>query len=383
MSELVPKLRFGEFSEQWKLESLRTTKTKIIDCEHKTAPYVDYSDYLVIRTNNIKNGSIDYSDIKYTTPMAFSEWTKRATPKYGEVLFTREAPAGESCLVPKNKKLCLGQRMVLLQPNDSKINGVYLSHYLQAPKTLTHIKNFSIGTTVSRINIQDIHKIPIASPVIKEQQKIADFLTSVDRKISQLTENRRLLIQYKKGVMQQIFSQQLRFKDDDGNEFGEWEEVQLQDVFDICYGKDFKHLNKGNVPVLGTGGVMTFVDSYLYDKPSVLIGRKGTIDKPQFITSPFWTVDTLFYTKIKINYEPKFVFYICQMINWKKYNEATGVPSLNTTSINKIKVFTPNLIEQQKIIPFIEAIDAKIDATNQQLEQAKLFKKGLLQQMFV
>ena len=95
----------------------------------------------------------------------------------------------------------------------------------------------------------------------------------------------------------------LRFK-----EFsGEWEEKKLGEIFKIGSGKDYKHLNKGDVPVYGTGGYMTSVDQYLYDGESVCIGRKGTIDKPRFIDGKFWTVDTLFYTHSFKGVKPKFV----------------------------------------------------------------------------
>ena len=129
---------------------------------------------------------------------------------------------------------------------------------------------------------------------------------------------------------------------------------------DVCYGKDYKHLNEGNFPVLGTGGVMGYVDEYLYSGESILIGRKGTIDKPKYINGPFWTVDTLFFTKIKEG-NPKFIFYQLNKINWLKYNEASGVPSLSANNIKNIKIKIPSLEEQKKIASFLSAVDKKIE----------------------
>jgi type I restriction enzyme, S subunit len=129
---------------------------------------------------------------------------------------------------------------------------------------------------------------------------------------------------------------------------------------------------------------MRYVNSYLYDKPSILIGRKGTIDQPQFVTYPFWTVDTLFYSEINPDVIPFFLFLVVQSINWQKYNEATGVPSLNTTSINSVKVCIPsNEKEQEKIANFLTLIDKKIEAVARQIEAMEEFKKGLLKKMFV
>ena len=135
---------------------------------------------------------------------------------------------------------------------------------------------------------------------------------------------------------------------------------------DVCYGKDYKHLNEGNFPVLGTGGVMGYVDEYLYSGESILIGRKGTIDKPKYINGPFWTVDTLFYTKIKEG-NPKFIFYQLNKINWLKYNEASGVPSLSANNIKNIKIKIPSLEEQKKIASFLSAVDKKIELLEKKL----------------
>ncbi|MFA0515520.1 restriction endonuclease subunit S [Vibrio sp. 10N.222.55.E8] len=173
-------------------------------------------------------------------------------------------------------------------------------------------------------------------------------------------------------------SPSLRFK-----EFkDEWTKCNLSDVFSLHYGKDHKHLSEGRFPALGSGGVMRYVNSYLYDKPSVLIGRKGTIDKPLFISEPFWTVDTLFYTKIKSNFIPYFAYSLAQTINWKKYNEATGVPSLNTTGIYSVPITTPEFVEQQKIADFLTSVDTKISQLKEKHRLLKEYKKGVMQKIF-
>ena len=153
----------------------------------------------------------------------------------------------------------------------------------------------------------------------------------------------------------------------------------------LKYGKDQKAIaiENGKFPVLRTGGVIGRTDSFLYDKPSVLIGRKGTIDKPMYMEKPFWTVDTLFYSEISDLAHPKWIFYQFQIINWYNYNEASGVPSLSASTINKIKILVPSRNEQKKIADFLTSVDDKINATTKQLEQTQQYKKGLLQQMFI
>lgn len=166
-----------------------------------------------------------------------------------------------------------------------------------------------------------------------------------------------------------------------------WKEYKLKSLCEIGNGKDYKHLGRGNIPVYGSGGYMTSVDDFLYDGESVCIGRKGTIDKPIFLTGKFWTVDTLFYTHSFHNCLPKFLYLIFQQINWYKYNEAGGVPSLSKTTIGEINVFVPvgekgELKEQKKIVDCIFSLNELIEATAQKVEALKEHKKGLMQRLF-
>jgi len=163
---------------------------------------------------------------------------------------------------------------------------------------------------------------------------------------------------------------------------GEWKEKSLKDLFTIGSGRDYKHLDNGEIPVYGTGGYMLSVNDYLYDGESVCIGRKGTIDKPVLLTGKFWTVDTLFYTHSFKECLPRFVLSIFQNIDWKKHNEAGGVPSLSKTNIEKLNVVIPKLKEQQKIADCLSSIDDLITAESKKLESIKNHKKGLMQNLF-
>ena len=162
----------------------------------------------------------------------------------------------------------------------------------------------------------------------------------------------------------------------------EWQVKKLGDVLSIGSGRDYKHLKDGNIPVYGTGGLMTHVNDYLYDGKSVAIGRKGTIDQPQFLKGQFWTVDTLFYTHDYKNSIPEFIFLLFQIINWKKWNEASGVPSLSSSTIKSIKVNIPSKPEQEKIADFLTAVDERIAVGEKKLELLETYKRGVMQKIF-
>lgn len=170
----------------------------------------------------------------------------------------------------------------------------------------------------------------------------------------------------------------LRFKEFDGD----WSELKYKDVLTIKYGKDHKLLDEGNIPVYGTGGIMRHVNKYLYEGESILIGRKGTIDQPKYVNEKFWTVDTLFYTEIKQNAIPLFLFQHALQVNWLGLNEATGVPSLNTTSINNVDIGIPSKPEQTKIASFLSAVDEKISQLTQKHALLRQYKQGMMQKLF-
>lgn len=159
-----------------------------------------------------------------------------------------------------------------------------------------------------------------------------------------------------------------------------WEVKYLKDILKIQYGKDQKEVEvvNGKYPILGSGGIIGYTNHFLYDKPSVLIGRKGTINRPQYMETPFWTVDTLFYSHILNDNIPKWVYYKFQSINWELHNEASGVPSLSTSNINRIKILRPPEKEQQKIAKILSTLDDAIESTQKLIEKEKNIKKGLM-----
>ena len=168
----------------------------------------------------------------------------------------------------------------------------------------------------------------------------------------------------------------LRFKEFNDN----YLRLKYKDVLKIKSGKDQKQVEceNGIYPILGTGGQIGKTNSFLYDKPSVLIGRKGTINKPQYMETPFWTVDTLFYSHIYEPNIPKYLFYSFQSVNWKKYDESTGVPSLSSSTIEGVDCNIPSKEEQLKVANFLSLLDKKIELQSKKIEDLKLFKKGLL-----
>jgi len=259
----------------------------------------------------------------------------------------------------------------------------FLYNFLKLPSIQNQISKLAGTSTIPDLNHSDFYRIKFSYPKLEEQRKISEFVSFLDSRI----QTQKKIIEQLETLMrtnrEKLFSQKLRFKEEHGNDFSAWERKKIKDILTIGSGKDYKHLNNGAIPVYGTGGIITFVDSFLYDGETVCIGRKGTIDKPLYYNGKIWTVDTLFYTHSFNNSVPRFVFNIFQNINWKEYNEASGVPSLSKNTIEKIEITIPCLEEQTKIANFLSTIQNKIETEKQILEKLELQKKFLLANLFV
>ena len=174
----------GDIPEHWEIQPIKYSLNGIVDCEHSTAPFVSESEYFVVRTSNVKNGELISNDAKYTHEKGYIQWTRRGIPKVGDVLLTREAPAGEACLVPRDKKICLGQRMVWLKIDIKKLNPQFLIYIIYSKIGRTYIDYLSAGSTVLHLNMSDIKNIPIMSIPIKEQNEIVLLIENLSQKIA-------------------------------------------------------------------------------------------------------------------------------------------------------------------------------------------------------
>lgn len=178
----------GEIPAHWEAVKLKFLTEDIIDAEHKTAPFYSDGGYLVVRTSNIREGELRMEDVKFIDEDGFREWTQRGTPEPGDILLTREAPAGEACIVPEGVDLCLGQRVVLLRVKESVLDSSFCVYALYSGVTDEFISMLSQGSTVDHFNISDIANLPILLPPLEEQHRIAEQLRQETRKIDILAD---------------------------------------------------------------------------------------------------------------------------------------------------------------------------------------------------
>jgi type I restriction enzyme S subunit len=263
--------------------------------------------------------------------------------------------------------------------NKSRISNFYLRHFFDSTGFQNVLKVLAGGGPRSYIGINAQHQLPVVLPPLPEQRAIAEALSDVDGLLGGLERLIAKKRDLKQAAIQQLLTGQTRLP----GFHGEWEVKTLGEVLTVRHGKSQHGIaaSDGRFPILASGGEIGRTNAFLHDKASVLIGRKGTIDSPQYVDSPFWTVDTLFFTEIKGNAHAKFVFYKFTMISWRSYNEASGVPSLNARTIENIEVLLPPLPEQTAIAAVLSDMDAELAALEERREKTRLLKQGMMQEL--
>ena len=277
-----------------------------------------------------------------------------------------------------NGKFDFHQRVYKLSNFKESVDGYYFYKYF-SHNFYYRIMSMTAKSTVDSVRLDMINNMQIPIPKIEEQKNIAEALSDIDqyiRSLEQLSIKKRDM---KTGVMQMLLTGRKRLP----GFSSDWEKGYIGDCLEICHGKSQKEVENDNGvnPILATGGVIGYTNSYLYNEPSVLIGRKGTINKPQYIDKPFWSVDTLFYSKVVQSNLPKFLYYKFCMIDWMQYNEASGVPSLSAKTIEKIPINYPKTNEQIAITKILSDIDTELDCIEVRLTKAKSLKMGMMQEL--
>ena len=280
-------------------------------------------------------------------------------------------------------------RLIVLFPKRGVSSG-YLANYIN-----NKIDIHSESSGVPQLTGIAFSGYKVAAPSSAEQTAIANALSDVDALIAALEKLINKKSAVKTAAMQQLLTGRKRLPPFDqlntgykqtelGEIPGDWEILELGSVLSVCHGRDQKKIEvtDGLHPILATGGEIGRTNSFLYDKPSVLIGRKGTINKPRFIYTPFWTVDTLFYTEINSKSDEKFVYCKFCLIDWMAYNEASGVPSLNASTIENVsQSFPSSKAEQTAIANVLSDMDKELEALQQRLHKTQQIKQGMMQEL--
>jgi len=401
----IPELRFKEFSGEWEeklfddiflfstgknIKQNEASLTYKIPCIRYGELYHMYNEVIF---NIINKTNLPISDL------VFSDGDEILLPSAGEDPLDI---GSASALTLKN--IAIGRTINILKPKQKHISyQLFVSYYINQ-KLKRKISRLAKGSSISNVYNSDLKRLKINLPKLQEQQKIASFLTSIDKKIEQLTKKVELQESYKKGVMQKIFNQEIRFKKDDGSEFEEWKPISLNKILQerktySIKGEEYTHISltkEGVVPkseryerdfLVGDDSIKKYKITKLNDicyNPANL--KFGVICRNTFGSGIF---SPIYITFEIINANVEFIEYLVTRKDFinkvRKYEEGTVYErqAVKPSDFLKFSPLIPCLEEQTKIANFLTSLDKKIELTKQQLEKTKEFKRGLLQRMFV
>ncbi|HFR4112911.1 TPA: restriction endonuclease subunit S [Yersinia enterocolitica] len=385
---VAPKLRFREFSGEWDHKLLGSVTSKIGSGSTPKGGSQVYLDLGIpfIRSQNVNNDKLLLNELVFISSDTDKKM-KGSRVKPGDILLNiTGASIGRSCVVPESfDKGNVNQHVCIIRLSNGKPR--FYQNYLSSQKGQKLIELSQSGSGREGLNFENIRKFKIASPTIQEQAKIADFLSSVDEKIALQTKQYELLCHYKKGVMQRIFSQELRFKDENGEEFAEWIYISLDNMATITKGKAISSANiiDGPYPVIAGGKSSPYSHNDFTHENIITVSASGAY--AGFVSihnQKIWASDCCVIKPIEKNIL-SFLYQQLIHIQINIYSLQTGgaQPHIYPKDLCIITVACPTDKEQTKIADFLTAIDDKIAATKKQLEQLKQWKQGLLQQMFI
>lgn len=265
--------------------------------------------------------------------------------------------------------------------------GKFLYYSILSNSVARQIEALVVGSNYPAINSADVKNLEILEPPLPEQQKIATILSSVDTVIEKTRAQIDKLKHLKTGMMQELLTQGIGHTEFKNTPVGRipkaWRVVQFKDVFTLNYGKSPKDIiaENGANTVWGTGGETAKTNNFLYEGESIVLGRKGTIDQPRYVTGKFWVIDTAYYSSNHGENNVRFLHYALQIKNLKALNEASGVPSLSRDTLYAEWVALPSPVEQQEIAKILSSVEKKLAVVKKKLASLKNTKKALMQDL--
>ena len=318
-----------------------------------------------IMANDLVNGKVDYANCAYITE-AQASTLRKGFAKPGDVLLTHKATIGRTAIVSDEYDTIILTPQVTYYRVKKGISNRYLKYYFDSSTFQQLFANWAgSGSTRAYLGITAQRKLPIVLPPYEVQLKIAKCCGVLDDKIYQ---NQRINDNLEQQAQAIYFSM---FID---NPDPAWSHGHLSDLITVKYGKDHKKLADGIYPVYGSGGIMRYVERPLYNKESVLIPRKGTLNNVMYVNQPFWSVDTMFYTEMKLPNVAKFVYHFVKAKDLASMNAGSAVPSMTTDILNAMEVVIPSasaLEEFESLVaPMYEAMEAN-DVQSKALSQIR------------
>ncbi len=381
----IPALRFPEFTVDWRAAKLREVST----ISSGGTPSRTNPKYWNGNIPWVSTTMVDFNTIFHANEYITADGLKNSSAKLFPIgtllmaLYGQGKTRGKVALL--GIEAATNQACAAIMPDANSINELFLFQNLAG--RYDEIRNLSNQGGQENLSGELIKRLPISFPILPEQTRIATFLTVIDERLNQLKQKKSLLEQYKKGVMQKIFDQEIRFKDDDGNEFPDWEiktlgEVATKKSSNIAANKIED--NNGDYIIYGASGILKRVDFYEEENDYISIIKDGAgVGRIFYCKGKSSVLGTMEIIKSKIQINTYFLYCLLNNIDFVKYVTGSTIPHIYFKDYSIEVCGIPSLHEQTKIANFLSVLDEKISLCDTQIAKTEQYKKGLLQQMFV
>ena len=380
-----PKLRFPEFSGEWEKKTLGETLEATLGGGTPSRRKSSYwnGDIPWASVKDLDNNKYKESTVEFITEEGLNNSSSKLIPAESLIISTRMG-LGRGFI--NKKPISINQDLKGLITNDM-INIEFLYYWYKLKSD--YIETLGKGSTVKGLRLEELHALSFSFPSLEEQQKIVSFLSKVDSKIDLLKKKQELWETYKKGIMQQIFSQKLRFKDENGEDYPDWEEKKLRDICRINKGSQ---LNKSEMVENGTYYVLNggmepsgYTNEWNTPKNTITISEGGnSCGYANFNIENFWCGGHCYALVNLKNIELYFLFQSLKYMekHLMSLRVGSGLPNIQKKDLQSFRIDIPVRNEQIKIGDLFLGFDIKINLIRKELQITKKFKKGLLQQMF-
>lgn len=385
----------GEVPEHWDTMSLKYI-CDVRDGTHDTPQYVYESDnsYPLVTSKDISNGNINFESAKFISEEDYLNISKRSNVNFGDLLMPMIGTVGGSVLVETYRKFTI-KNVALFKAGQFCVK--WLKYFLDSELSKIQFELEKNGGVQDFVGLTTLRNLIILKLPLKEQTAIAHYLDTKLGEIDALIDKQQILLEklaeQRTAVITHAVTKGLNpaapMKNSGVEWLGDvpahWDVKRLKFLAKIQNGADYKHIeaNEG-YPVIGSGGQFAYASCYLYKGESVLLGRKGTIDKPLYINGSFWTVDTMYYTEIFKNTYPKFLYYLTLTVDFERYSTQTALPSMTQMALNNLTFVVPDYEEQTTIADYLDQETAKIDrlcdTVNQTIGHLKEYRTALITQ---
>ncbi|WP_417480936.1 restriction endonuclease subunit S [Maricaulis sp.] len=383
----VPELRFPGFDGEWLARPLENLCSTVTSGSRDWAKYYSDAGSKFIRMTNLSrdNTRLLLDDLKYVALPSNSSEGSRTSLCSGDVLISITAELGKIGLVPHDLgEAFINQHTALVRPSPKDAVPAFLAQCLATKKSNKRLNRLNDSGAKSGLNLSTVRSFEVRTPALPEQQKIAAFLGAVDNKIDALRRKHDALKQFKAGLMQKLFSQELRFKREDGSDYPDWEEKRLGDVCDVDWGNTSltksAYVEGGQYIAVSATGCDGRIDMFEHQAGTPVLSAIGANCGKMFLPDePFTAIkNTMVFTGAT---NSNFLYYsLCQ----HRFSiQGAGQPFIGKKDTEKSTIRMPGQPEQQKIADCLSAMDAKIEAVDHQITHIETFKAGLLQKMFV